>query len=64
MTLQEKMNDVFIEGKAEGEKENSLSIAKSLIEQGISEDIVETSTKLSKEEILKIKEELAKDSSN
>ena len=64
MTLQEKMNDIFAEGKlegiAEGKKTKAISIAKSLLNEGISEQIVETSTKLSKEEIQKIKEELTK----
>lgn len=68
MTLQEKMNDIFAEGKlegiaegkAEGEKTKAISIAKSSLNEGISEQIVEISTKLSKEEIQKIKDELTK----
>lgn len=71
MTFQEKLNDMYVEAKAEGlaegraegliqgKKEEALLIAKTLLEQGVSEEIVlKSSTQLSKEEIQKIKKDL------
>jgi predicted transposase/invertase (TIGR01784 family) len=43
-------------GKAEGIRKRNIEIAKSLLKQDISIDIIATVTKLSKEEIQKLKE--------
>ena len=58
MSYQDRINDVFAEGKAKGEKTKAVSVAKSLLKEGISEEIVEKSTQLSKEEVQKIKQKI------
>lgn len=62
MSYQDRINDVFAEGKAEGiakgEKTKAISVAKSLLKEGISEEIIEKSTQLSKEEVQKIKQKI------
>lgn len=52
--------DIYDDGVIEGAKLASVEIAKSLLESGVSEKIIIESTKLSLDEIRKLKEELSK----
>ncbi len=53
MALQEEYYEI---GKEAGEKEKSLEIAKHLLENNIDIEIIEKSTGLNKEELIKLKD--------
>ena len=60
MTYQEHLRDSYNEGMADGVKKASLSFVKTLLEKGFSDEEIIELSKISLEELQKLKEELSK----